>query len=148
MGQVEAQYKYTAFGEVAAVSIEGGAWSKEDWETLPLELSTNMLAGGRKQYYLDPETALYLLGSGNDGRYYDPATARSSAKTRHGKEEKEQASTPTPSCNVCSCGWRYRLCGATSWRARPYGVGEPRLESEPVCVRPQRSRQQARSQRA
>jgi RHS repeat-associated protein len=35
-----------------------------------------MIAGGKKQYYLDLETALYLLGSGMNGRYYDPATAR------------------------------------------------------------------------
>ena len=67
-GQVEAQYKYTAFGEVSAVSVEGGAWSTVDWPTLPAELSSHMLAGGRKQYYLDPETELYLLGGGNNGR--------------------------------------------------------------------------------
>ena len=33
-------------------------------------------AGGKKQYYLDQEMALYLLGSGNNGRYYDAATGR------------------------------------------------------------------------
>ena len=33
-------------------------------------------AGGKKQYYLDQEIALYLLGSGNNGRYYDAATGR------------------------------------------------------------------------
>ena len=33
-------------------------------------------AGGKKQYYLDREIALYLLGSGNNGRYYDAATGR------------------------------------------------------------------------
>ena len=27
-------------------------------------------AGGKEQYYLDQEIALYLLGSGNNGRYY------------------------------------------------------------------------------
>jgi RHS repeat-associated protein len=39
----------------------------------------NLGMAGRKQYYLDPETRLYLLGGGNSdsgGRYYDPATAR------------------------------------------------------------------------
>ena len=35
-----------------------------------------MLAGGKKQYYLDQEIALYLLGSGNNGRYYDATTGR------------------------------------------------------------------------
>jgi hypothetical protein len=60
-GTVEARYKYTAFGEVDAVSLDGGAWSREDWQSLPLELSSHMLAGGRKHYYLDMETALYLL---------------------------------------------------------------------------------------
>ena len=33
-------------------------------------------AGGKKQYYLDQEIALYLLGSGNNGRYYDAAAGR------------------------------------------------------------------------
>ena len=33
-------------------------------------------AGGKKQYYLDQEMALYLLGGGNNGRYYDAATGR------------------------------------------------------------------------
>jgi RHS repeat-associated protein len=33
-------------------------------------------AGGKKQYYLDQEIALYLLGSGNNGRYYDATTGR------------------------------------------------------------------------
>jgi RHS repeat-associated protein len=35
-----------------------------------------MGAWGQKQYYLDPETQLFLLGSGTDGRYYDPSTGR------------------------------------------------------------------------
>jgi RHS repeat-associated protein len=35
-----------------------------------------MMAGGKKQYYLDMESALYLLGGGNNGRYYDAATGR------------------------------------------------------------------------
>ena len=34
------------------------------------------MAGGKKQYYLDMESALYLLGGGNNGRYYDAATGR------------------------------------------------------------------------
>ena len=43
----------------------------DQWAALPLELTTNMLAGGKEQYYLDPETQLYLLGIGsNPGRYY------------------------------------------------------------------------------
>ena len=33
-------------------------------------------AGGKKQYYLDQEIALYLLGGGNNGRYYDTTTGR------------------------------------------------------------------------
>ena len=37
---------------------------------------SNMLAGGKKQYYLDQEIALYLLGSGDNGRYYDATTGR------------------------------------------------------------------------
>jgi RHS repeat-associated protein len=97
-GQVEAEYKYTAFGQVSAVRVEGGTWSTlsvdswsnlsvndwsnlavDAWANLPAELSTQMLAGGRKQYYLDSETELYLLGMGNKsggGRYYDAANAR------------------------------------------------------------------------
>ena len=75
-GAVAAQYKYLAFGQVNAVSIDGGPWTAEDWESLPLDFTSNMLAGGKKQYYLDQETALYLLGSGNNGRYYDAATGR------------------------------------------------------------------------
>lgn len=38
-----------------------------------------MLAGGKKQYYLDMETSLYLLGTGQTGgggRYYDAAVGR------------------------------------------------------------------------
>jgi hypothetical protein len=57
-GTVEAQYKYRAFGQVDAVSVDGGAWSRENWASLPLALSSHMLAGGKKQYYLDMETAL------------------------------------------------------------------------------------------
>ena len=75
-GTVAAQYKYLAFGQVSAVSIDGGPWTAEDWESLPLDFTSNMLAGGKKQYYLDQEIALYLLGSGNNGRYYDAATGR------------------------------------------------------------------------
>ena len=75
-GTVAAQYKYLAFGQVSAVSIDGGPWTAEDWESLPLDFTSNMLAGGKKQYYLDQEIALYLLGSGNNGRYYDATTGR------------------------------------------------------------------------
>ena len=75
-GTVAAQHKYLAFGQVSAVSIDGGPWTAEDWESLPLDFTSNMLAGGRKQYYLDQEIALYLLGSGNNGRYYDAAAGR------------------------------------------------------------------------
>ena len=74
-GVVHARYKYTAFGEISAVSIDGGAWSANDWPDLPPALSTEMLAGGKKQYYLDQEISLYLLGGGTNGRYYDPGTA-------------------------------------------------------------------------
>ena len=74
---MEARYKYTAFGEVHAVSIAGGAWTAEDWTSLPLAFTTQMLAGGRKQYFLDSEMGLYLLGSGsNPGRCYDPSMGR------------------------------------------------------------------------
>ena len=74
---MDARYKYTAFGEVRAVSIAGGAWTAEDWTSLPLAFTTQMLAGGRKQYFLDSETGLYLLGSGsNPGRCYDPSMGR------------------------------------------------------------------------
>jgi len=75
-GTVSAQYKYFAFGEVSAVSLDGGGWTAEDWQSLPLDLTSNMMAGGKKQYYLDMESALYLLGGGNNGRYYDAATGR------------------------------------------------------------------------
>ncbi len=94
-GAVEARYKYDAFGNVAAVSLDGSYWTAliwstltanqwagmtvDDWAALPAELSTQMLAGGKKQYYLDAETELYLLGSGNaqgGGRYYDAHSAR------------------------------------------------------------------------
>jgi RHS repeat-associated protein len=93
-GMVEAKYKYTAFGQVNAVAIEGETWAtlsvdqwatmevdgwaglQVDWSEIPADLGTNMLAGGKKQYYLDPEIQLYLLGSGNNGRYYDPSIGR------------------------------------------------------------------------
>ncbi len=86
-GQVEAAYKYDAFGQVAAVAVEGDAWASltvdqwgnltvDQWAGLPVELTSNMLAGGKKQYYLDPETELYLLGSGTNGRYYDAGIGR------------------------------------------------------------------------
>ena len=44
-GAVAAQYKYMAFGQVSAVSIDGGPWTAEDWETLPLDFTSNMMAG-------------------------------------------------------------------------------------------------------
>jgi YD repeat-containing protein len=71
-GAVEARYKYRAFGQVAAVSVDGDAWAqlsaddwaaltadgwatmRVDWSALPPELTTHMLAGGRKGYYRDP----------------------------------------------------------------------------------------------
>jgi uncharacterized protein RhaS with RHS repeats len=73
------RYKYTAFGEVSAYSVNGGAWQREDWNSLPLAQGVNMMAGGKKHYYLDLETGVYLLGGGNSdggGRYYDAATGR------------------------------------------------------------------------
>ena len=45
-GAVQARYKYTAFGEVSAVSVDGGPWSAVDWPDLPPDLTTHMLAGG------------------------------------------------------------------------------------------------------
>ena len=88
-GLVQAKYKYYAYGNTASVQIEGDAWSSltvdqwagmtvDQWAELPLDLSPSKVTGmgGQKQYYLDAETELYLLGSGNNGRYYDPNTAR------------------------------------------------------------------------
>ncbi len=57
-------------------NLDGGYWTAEDLTTLPLDFTSNMMAGGKKQYYLDMESALYLLGGGNNGRYYDAATGR------------------------------------------------------------------------
>ncbi len=60
----------------------------EDWQNLPLDFTSNMIAGGKKQYYLDMEITLYLLGCGNNGRYYDPLTGRflSEDPTKTGKD--------------------------------------------------------------
>ena len=41
-----------------------------------MDFTSNMMAGGKKQYYLDQEIGLYLLGGGNNGRYYDAAAGR------------------------------------------------------------------------
>ena len=86
-GDVEATFKYYAFGQLAWSSILGDAWASltvdqwatmtvEQWATLPLEIATAMGAMGQKQYYFDPETQLYLLGMGTNGRYYDAATGQ------------------------------------------------------------------------
>lgn len=86
-GVLQANYKYYAFGQVSSFSVEGDYWASltvdqwwnmtvDQWWGLPAQLTTHMLAGGRKQYYLDPDTQLYLLGGGVNGRYYDPNTAR------------------------------------------------------------------------
>jgi RHS repeat-associated protein len=86
-GNVEATFKYYAFGQLAWSSIQGDAWasltvdqwatmSVEQWATLPVDIAGSMGAMGQKQYYLDPETQLYLLGTGTNGRYYDPATGQ------------------------------------------------------------------------
>jgi RHS repeat-associated protein len=100
-GQVAARFKYYAFGQVAAVSVEGDAWSTlsveqwaeltvDAWANMPLEIASPLAcAGGQKQYYLDRETQLYLLGCGNNdggGRYYDAAAGRflSEDPDRHG----------------------------------------------------------------
>jgi len=49
----------------------------DQWATLPVDLTVNMLAGSKKQYYLDTETNFYMLGTGsNPGRYYDPVIGR------------------------------------------------------------------------
>ena len=86
-GAVQAAYKYYAFGHVAAFAVDGDGWQSvapsewaagdpTAWADLPPELNTRMLAGGKKQYYFDPETRLHLLGTGTNGRYYDAATGR------------------------------------------------------------------------
>jgi RHS repeat-associated protein len=75
-GATNCQYKYYAYGEIYLASIDGGRYEPVNWTSLPLDLVYNQLSGGKKGYYLDMETALYLLGSGSDGRYYDPLTAR------------------------------------------------------------------------
>jgi len=88
-GNVLAQYKYYAFGNIASYSIDGAPWSNldtnawnqmttEQWaELTPGSGSTKMLAGGKKQYFLDEETSLYMLGMGNNqGRSLDSSTAR------------------------------------------------------------------------
>src|SRR5262249_17438147 len=83
-GTVQAQRKYEAFGQVdtaldwANLSVSGWAgMSVDDWANLPVEgLAGVAGAFTQKQYYLDAETELYLLGSGGDGRHYDPTTAR------------------------------------------------------------------------
>ncbi|HXE56245.1 MAG TPA: hypothetical protein VN541_24675 [Tepidisphaeraceae bacterium] len=96
-GTVQANYKYYAFGQVASVlpdmwsTLSVGQWSQlslDQWASLPLGLGSQMLAGGEKQYYLDDETQLYLLGTGTNGRYYDPAVGRfiSEDPIRHPQE--------------------------------------------------------------
>jgi RHS repeat-associated protein len=72
---VTAKYQYRAFGLSAAGD-------------LPIDPQTNFNGFGKKQYYLDSEIELYLLGGGggggldtpggqaNQGRYYDPAVAK------------------------------------------------------------------------
>lgn len=61
-------------------------------------------AGGKRQYYLDQEIALYLLGSGNNGRYYDAAAGRflSEDPTKQGgtsKNSNSQFLTPNSSAD-------------------------------------------------
>ena len=86
-GNVQATFKYYAYGQIASSSIDGDAWSTltvnqwasmtvDQWATLPLDISSAMGAMGQKQYYFDSETQFYLLGSGTNGRYYDANTAR------------------------------------------------------------------------
>jgi RHS repeat-associated protein len=89
-GNLEATFKYYAFGQLAWSSIQGDAYASlsvdqwaaltvEQWAALPVEIAsamTSMGAMGQKQYYLDLETQLYLLGTGTNGRYYDAAAGR------------------------------------------------------------------------
>jgi YD repeat-containing protein len=56
-GGVAETFRYRAFG-LAIGSMAASRW------------------GAQKGYYVDPETELYLLGGGSDGRYYDPAAGR------------------------------------------------------------------------
>jgi RHS repeat-associated protein len=89
-GIVVSRFKYEAFGQArssGALPSEGWAtltadqWSAmtaDDWANLPV-LPGGAMDGfggfGQKQYYLDAETELYLLGGGSGGRYYDDKTA-------------------------------------------------------------------------
>ncbi len=56
-------------------------------------------AGGKKQYYLDQEIALYLLGGGNNGRYYDAVTGRFLSEDptqQDGTSKDSNSQLPTP----------------------------------------------------
>ena len=87
-GNVAARFRYDAFGNVLAASVEGDAWATltvdpqwatmtvDQWAELPVELTTQLGMVGQKQYYRDAETELYLLGGGTNGRYYDPKLGR------------------------------------------------------------------------
>jgi RHS repeat-associated protein len=96
-GDVMGMYKYQAFGLAAvagATPDEGwSTLSTNDWAGLSVDGWANLpimpgggvpgMGGGfaQKQYYLNPETELYLLGGGGNGtesggRQYDPRTGQ------------------------------------------------------------------------
>ncbi len=80
-------------------NLDGGSWTAEDWTTLPLDFTSNMMAGGKKQYYLGMESALYLLGGGNNGRYYDAATGRFLSEDPAAKDGQNSESAASENSN-------------------------------------------------
>ena len=87
-------YGYRAFGLIANASMSGWAdlspdlWASmgvQDWYDLPVGPQSNFAGFGQKGAYLDPETQLYLMGSGGgSARYYDPVTGRFISEDRIG----------------------------------------------------------------
>lgn len=84
-GAVQGPIQYQAFGLMASgpdawQTFTSGQWNAmavDDWAAFPVQsLPTNLGAWGQKQTYLDPETQLFLLGSGTNGIYYAPDTGR------------------------------------------------------------------------
>ena len=93
-GDVLGPYGYRAFGLIANASMSGWAdlspdlWASmgvQDWYDLPVGPQSNFAGFGQKGAYLDPETQLYLMGSGGgSARYYDPVTGRFISEDRIG----------------------------------------------------------------
>jgi RHS repeat-associated protein len=93
-GAVVQQMRFSAFG-LPATGSEGaavGGWvnltpdgwaglGAAGWAALPVNgwsvtAGTRFAWGGQKQYYLDGELGLYMLGMGAGGRPYDPAVGK------------------------------------------------------------------------